>query len=376
MIKGVDISTLLELERLKTKFYDNGVENKLENILASHGVNSVRLRLWNSPFDIDGVAYGGGSDDLVTVIELARRCKAVGMSFLLDFHYSDFWADTGKQTKPKAWRGYNLEKLCDAVKRYTASVLEYLSAAGVCPDMIQPGNEISKGLLWPEGRFPEYEAACSILQSAISGIRLAAPGAKIVLHTAAEPEHEVYTSFLDNYGSRLDYDIIGISYFPYKKNYGLGTLEENIDILSKKYNRPVCIVETAMPYTTEDYAGLEKLGVNARKGMATKNTSMLENSKYSISPEGQFKYMRELAGMLQKHSGSAEHEEADLHNPSSQCLGFYYWEPAWIPVVGSGWATSASIQYLGVKEPCGNEWANQALFDYDGNALPALDAFR
>ena len=119
MIKGVDISTLLELEKLKTKYYDNGAERKLEEILASHGVNSVRLRLWNSPFDIDGVAYGGGSDDLVTVIETARRCKAAGMSFLLDFHYSDFWADTGRQIKPKAWRSYKLDKLCEAVKRYT-----------------------------------------------------------------------------------------------------------------------------------------------------------------------------------------------------------------------------------------------------------------
>lgn len=357
MIKGVDISTLLELERLKTKFYDNGAEGKLEDILASHGVNSVRLRLWNSPFDIDGVAYGGGSDDLVTVIELARRCKAVGMSFLLDFHYSDFWADIGRQMKPKAWRGYDTDKLCDAVKRYTVSVLEYLTAAGVCPDMIQPGNEISNGILWPEGRFPEYGTACSILQSAITGIRMTAPDAKVILHTAAEPEHEVYTGFLDKYGSRLDYDIIGVSYFPYKKTYGLSALEENIEILSKKYNKDVCIVETAMPYTIEDYAGLEKLGDNARKGMAAGKNSALDNSKYSISTEGQSEYMKELIEMIGRHP---------------QCLGFYYWEPAWIPVVGSGWATSASIQYLEVKEPCGNEWANQALFDYEGNALPAL----
>lgn len=112
-----------------------------------------------------------------------------------------------------------------------------------------------------------------------------------------------------------------------------------------------------MPYTTEDYAGLEKLGENARKGMAAGKNSALDNSKYSISPEGQSEYMKELIEMIGRHP---------------QCLGFYYWEPAWIPVVGSGWATSASIQYLGVKESCGNEWANQALFDYEGNALPAL----
>lgn len=360
MIKGVDISTVLELERLKTKYYDNDVQNDLISILAANGVNSVRLRLWNSPFDVDGVAYGGGSDDLVTVIEIAKRCRKAGMSFMLDFHFSDFWADTGKQVKPKAWRSYNLQKLCEAVKRYTVSVLEYLTAAGVCPDMIQPGNEISNGILWPEGKFPEYEAACELLEAAISGIRFAAPEAKIVLHMSAEPEQPVYTEFLDVYGSRLDYDVIGISYFPYKKSYGLSTLKENIKQLAGKYHKDICIVETAMPYTTQDYAVQEKLGANARKGMAAKNASMLKNLKYDISPEGQLEYMRELISIAEE---------------MPECMGFYYWEPAWIPVVGSGWATSASIQYLGVKEPCGNEWANQALFDYEGRALPALDAY-
>lgn len=360
MIKGVDISTVLELERLKTKYYDNGVQNDLIDILASNGVNSVRLRLWNSPFDIDGVAYGGGSDDLVTVIEIAKRCSRAGMSFLLDFHYSDFWADTGKQVKPKAWKNYELPRLCEAVKRYTVSVLEYLTAAGVCPDYIQPGNEISNGILWPEGKFPQYKAAFELMEAAISGIRYVAPEAKIVLHTSADPEHPVYTEFLDVYGKRLGYDIIGISYFPYKKSYGLSILKENLKQLADKYHKQVCVVETAMPYTTQDYAAKEKLGENARKGMAANDAAVIEKLKYNISPEGQLEYMRGLIKMV---------------NEVDSCVGFYYWEPAWIPVVGSGWATSASIQYLGVKEPCGNEWANQALFDYEGRALPALDAY-
>ena len=184
--------------------------------------------------------------------------------------------------------------------------------------------------------------------------------AKIVLHTAAEPEMPVYTEFLDVYGSRLDYDIIGISYFPYKKSYGLGILKENLKALSAKYHKDVCVLETAMPYTTQDYASQEKLGANARKGMAAKDAAVIEKLRYSISPEGQLEYMRELMETV---------------NAVGSCIGFYYWEPAWIPVVGSGWATSASIQYLGVKEPCGNEWANQALFDYEGRALPALDAY-
>ena len=204
--------------------------------------------------DFDGVAFVGVSDDLVTGLVIAICGRRAGRSFLLDFHYSDFWADTGKQVKPKAWKNYELPRLCEAVKRYTVSVLEYLTAAGVCPDYIQPGNEISNGILWPEGKFPQYKAAVELIEAAISGIRYAAPEAKIVLHTSAEPEHPVYTEFLDAYGKRLDYDIIGISYFPYKKSYGLSILKENLKQLADKYHKQVCVVETAMPYTTQDYA--------------------------------------------------------------------------------------------------------------------------
>ncbi|MGN1187977.1 MAG: glycosyl hydrolase 53 family protein, partial [Lachnospiraceae bacterium] len=202
-VKGVDISTLLELEKLHTKYYDNGICGDLVDILAAHGVDGVRLRLWNSPFDSDGIAYGGGTDDLITVIEIAKRCKAAGMSFFLDLHYSDFWADAGKQTKPKAWKDYSMSKLCDAVKRYTVSVLEYLEAAGVRPDMVQPGNEITNGLLWPEGKFPEYKSALKLIDAAIEGIRSFNNDIKIVLHLSPEPEHPVYTEFMDVFGKEL-----------------------------------------------------------------------------------------------------------------------------------------------------------------------------
>ncbi len=359
-VKGVDISTLLELEKLHTKYYDNGICGDLVNILAAHGVDGVRIRLWNSPFDSDGIAYGGGSDDLITVIEIAKRCKAARMSFFLDLHYSDFWADAGKQTKPKAWKDYSMSKLCDAVKRYTISVLEYLEAAGVCPDMVQPGNEITNGLLWPEGKFPEYKSALKLINAAIEGIRSFNNNIKIVLHLSAEPEHPVYTEFMDVFGKELDYDIIGISYFPYKKTYGLSILEKNILKLAELYNKPICLVETAMPYTTEDYAEREKLRERARKGMAAKNAEVVLNDGYEISVEGQKEYLTKLISLMMS---------------MPEVMGFYYWEPAWIPVVGSGWATSASLKYLGVSEPCGNEWANQALFDYEGNALPALKAY-
>ena len=183
---------------------------------------------------------------------------------------------------------------------------------------------------------------------------------EIVFHLSAEPEHPVYTEFMDVYTGRLDYDIIGISYFPYKNTYGLSVLKEHIEKLSHKYNKQICLVETAIPYTTEDYAEREKLREHARKGMATKSAESAINGVHDISIEGQKQYLTCFI---------------DIMKEMPEVMGFYYWEPAWIPVVGSGWATSASLQYLGVSEPCGNEWANQALFDYEGNALPALKAY-
>lgn len=356
-IKGVDISTMSELKRLKVKYYDDGKEKDIVDILSSYGINSVRLRLWNSPFDSDNIHYGGGTDDLITVIEIARKCKKAGMSFLLDFHYSDFWADAHRQLKPKAWMNYDFPKLCEAVRRYTVSTLEYLEAAGVRPDMVQPGNEIVGGLLWPEGQFPAYENAARLLESAIDGIRSFNRDIPVVLHLTTEISHPVYTEFLDRCGNGLDYDVIGVAYYPYKNEYSIDILKERMKELAVKYGKRVCLLETAMAYTTEDYGKLEKLSDKARKGMAAR----YRRAEFPATREGQAEYMEKLMKAL------AEVKE---------CLGFYYWEPDWIPVVGSGWATSASLQYLGVSEPCGNEWANQALFDYEGNALPALRAIK
>ncbi len=357
LLKGVDISTMQELSRLKVKYYDDGQEKDVVDILSGYGVNSVRLRLWNSPYNSDTIPYGGGTNDLITTIEIARRCKAAGMSFLLDFHYSDFWADATKQLKPKAWKNYSFDELCAAIKRYSASVIEYLNAAGVCPDMVQPGNEIVNGLLWPEGKAPNYERMAKLLKAAISGIKAASTDIKIILHLAVEPEHSIYGDFLDTYGRELDYDGIGVSYYPYKNNFGLDTLKGNMQTISEKYGKDIYLLETAMAYTTEDYGKLEKLNDHARKGMAAR----VRDVEFPATKEGQADYLKKL-----------------LENISEieKCRGFYYWEPDWIPVVGSGWATSASLQYLGVAEPCGNEWANQALFDYEGNALPALKVIK
>ena len=155
-IKGADISSLLEVEAHGGVFSDEKGVRSAPLILRDHGMNLVRLRLWNDPYDAEGNAYGAGTNDLPRTMELARRCKALGLPWLLDLHYSDFWADPGKQWPPKAWSNLDADGLAQAVYYYTRDTLETLKAEGLLPAMVAVGNEISNGLLWPLGRVPNW----------------------------------------------------------------------------------------------------------------------------------------------------------------------------------------------------------------------------
>ena len=155
--KGMDISTLLEVEKCGAKFYDGkGPEDALD-ILKRYDVNAVRIRLWNDPYSEDGEPYGAGTNDFASVIALSRRAREKGFDILLDYHYSDFWADPGKQFIPKAWRGYSVEELEQAVYNYTKDTLLDLKEQGLLPNMVQVGNELTNGLLWPYGKVPDYD---------------------------------------------------------------------------------------------------------------------------------------------------------------------------------------------------------------------------
>ena len=151
-IKGFDLSTLAEVERCGGRFFDHGQGGDAMAILRRYGGNYVRLRLWNDPYDTLGRDYGAGICDLPTVLSLAHRAKVLGMHWLLDLHYSDFWADPGKQIVPKAWQGLSEDGLAEAVYSYTRDVLAACRAAGTVPDMVQVGNELTNGLLWPTGK--------------------------------------------------------------------------------------------------------------------------------------------------------------------------------------------------------------------------------
>lgn len=362
-IKGMDISTLIEEEACGAVYYDeNGKPGDLLRILSDHGVNSVRLRLWNDPYDAEGRPYGAGTNDLAKTIELAKRAKAFGMSVLLDFHYSDFWADPGKQTVPKAWAGLDVEGLTRAVYDYTFDTISQMRGAGVEPDLIQIGNEITNGLLWPTGRKPEYDNIASYISSGIRAVKDSGCKAKIMIHLDNGGNNEMYVDWFDHYFERgEDFDIIGLSYYPFWHGT-IGALEANMKDMIARYGKDIIVAEVSMGFSTEDYRSYEGRPDSELKGMATR-AELLAALEYPMTVDGQSDFMVDVMGRI-----------ASL--PEGKGLGFYYWEPGWIPVPGCGWAEPAALEYTGEKGPGGNEWANQALFDYDGKVLKTLGVIR
>ena len=209
-LKGADLSTLLEVERCGGRFYDlNGREDDAINILARHGVNHVRLRLWNDPHSEVGESYGGGGCDLNTVAALARRAKDLGLTWQLVFHYSDFWTDPGKQNLPKAWRGLGQAELEKAVYSFTRDTLQSLKAQGLAPDLVSVGNEITSGLLWPDGKVPAWERIARLVSSGIRAVRDTLPEAKALIHldNGGRPEIslEWFSHYVENAGEDSDW---------------------------------------------------------------------------------------------------------------------------------------------------------------------------
>ena len=221
-LKGADLSTLLEVERCGGRFFDlDGREDDAMSILARRGVNHVRLRLWNDPYSETGECCGGGGCDLNTVAALAKRAKDLGLAWQLVFHYSDFWADPGKQNLPKAWRGLSTKALESAVYAFTRDTLQNLKAQGLAPELVSVGNEITNGLLWPDGKVPAWDRIARLVSSGIRAVRDTLPEAKALIHLDNGGRPEVF--FVP-----LDRRLLGVFYYegkeyegelpPYKQN--------------------------------------------------------------------------------------------------------------------------------------------------------------
>lgn len=361
-VKGMDLSTLLELERCGAKYYDNGEERDLLAIMKSYDVDTIRIRLWNDPWSETGESYGAGENDLKTSLEIAKRVTAAGFGVLLNFHYSDFWADPGKQIKPKAWADYGVKELEQAVYDYTLESMQTFLDAGVNITMVQVGNELSNGLLWPEGKVPNYDNIATFVNAGIRAVRKADATIPVMIHLDNGGNNALYREWFDNFTKRgEDFEIIGLSYYPFWHG-SLQMLNDNMNDIAERYGKNLVIAEVSMGYTMEDYKNYEKLSDEERKGYATR-PALVEKIEYPMTKQGQYDFMEDFLNRIS-------------HIKGGKGKGFFYWEPAWIPVPGSGWATPASLKYMNDPGPCGNEWANQALFDYDGNALPTLSLIR
>ena len=366
-VRGVDISMLETVEDAGGTFQLNGTSQDLLPLLKSQGVNLVRLRLWVDPKSTSNEVYGGGDSDLARVIRLAKRAKAQNMAFMLDLHYSDFWTDPGKQFKPKAWAALSTDELVAQVQSYTQDVVGQLIAAGGAPDYVQIGNELNSGMLWPAGKnwaangetVGGFDVLARLLSAGVTGVRAAETAggvttpAKTILHLAEGGNNSKFRWWFDEITKRkVSFDIIGISYYPYWHGT-LAALQSNMNDMVSRYSKPVMVVETAYAFTLENG---DSLGNNF--GQASDAT----NGGYPATAAGQRSFLKDLKAKI-------------AAVPNGQGLGFVYWEPDWLPVNDATWATDAGISYLNTTGNVGNAWENQALFDFNGDALPALAEF-
>jgi len=242
-ILGADISFLPELESRGIKFSDNGVQDDAIDILKKHGFNYIRLRIFNDPAAPKGYSPGKGFCDLEHTKAMAKRIKASGMKFLLDFHYSDTWADPGKQFKPSAWAGEDFPALKKSIYDFTAKVMQELKDQGTTPDMVQVGNEINHGMIWPDGAINNLDTLAQFLYSGITAVKAVSPRTTIMLHIALGGQNTESRFWLDAMAERkVPFDVIGLSYYP-KWHGTLTDLKNNMDDLAKRYPQQVMVAE-------------------------------------------------------------------------------------------------------------------------------------
>ncbi len=366
-IRGMDASAVLVNENSGVKYYNyEGEEQDVFMTLAQSGVNYIRLRVWNDPYDENGNGYGGGNNDVATAIELGKRATKYGMKVCIDFHYSDFWADPKRQHAPKAWEGMTPEEKCDALYTFTKESLSEILDAGVNVGMVQIGNEINNGMSG-ETLLP---VVMNLLSSGSRAVREVSDAydkdIQIVVHyTNIEETDKIDRIAMNLLNFGIDYDIFGLSYYPFwdGTNENMQTVAKNIQ---ETYGKKVMIAETSYCYTSEDGDGC---------GNSLVGTDDLVDG-YAASVQSQATMIRDIC---------AAANEVGV-------LGIFYWEGTWIPVgeasadnspiwekYGSGWASSFASDYdpddAGLYYG-GCSWDNQAMFDFDGYPLASLNVFK
>jgi arabinogalactan endo-1,4-beta-galactosidase len=367
---GVDVSTVLSLEESGVVFRDAaGEPADLFAVLADNGVNSVRIRVWNDPYDASGRGYGGGTVDVDRAVRIGQRATAAGLDVLVDFHYSDFWADPARQLAPKAWEGLSDADTVTALHDFTADALQRFEDAGVDVRMVQVGNETNNAIAGHTRPGREIDAQFAALVSAGSAaVREVLPDALVAVHFT-NPEtpgrYATYAAGLDAFD--VDYDVFASSYYPYWHG-AIDNLTAVLSEVATTYGKQVIVAETSWAHTLEDGDGYPNvIGAGGITG------------QYPVSVQGQAWELRDVIAAVAAVGDAG--------------IGVYYWEPAWLPVgppseaeanrllweqFGSGWATSAAGDYDPVhvgEYYGGSAWDNQALFAWDGTPLESLRTF-
>ena len=369
-IMGMDASCVPALEKGGVKYYDyDGAEKDVYEILSKNGINYIRVRVWNDPFTADGNGYGGGNCDINNAIEIGKRATQYGMKLLVNFHYSDFWADPGKQMVPKAWKGMDIDEKSEALYEYTRDCLQQLVDAGVDVGMVQIGNETNGAMCGESSTaLGGWKKIMQLMSAGSRAVREVCPEALVAVHFANPEKADSYVSYgknLDYYG--VDYDVFASSYYPFWH----GTLDNLAAVLSniaETYGKKVMVAETSYAFTGED---TDFYGNTIGEGGGIVKD-------YPFTMQGQANLVRDVINTVA--------------NRTTNGIGVFYWEGTWISSggesweensalwekYGSGWASSYAGEYDSADA---GQWYggcavdNQAFFTADGKVTEALKVF-
>ncbi|MBQ6465009.1 MAG: glycosyl hydrolase 53 family protein [Oscillospiraceae bacterium] len=364
-ILGMDVSSLIAEEQSGVRYYDfDGQERDLLQILADSGVTHIRVRVWNHPYDEQGRGYGGGNCDAEKAAELGKRAAAAGLKLIVDFHYSDFWADPGKQKAPLAWQDMDIETKSQALYEFTCGSLKRIKDAGAEIAMVQIGNE-TNGALCGETKWHEIRM---LMSAGSRAVRELCPDALVAVHFANPENSEAMLDYAYRMSIGVDYDVFASSYYPFWH----GTLENLASVLrqiAETYGKKVMVMETSYAYTGAD---TDFFG----NSIGDESAGIVKN--YPFTVQGQ---------------ANSVHDVIETVAGLPDGLGVVYWEGAWISVgteswetnhalweqFGSGWASSYASAYDpddAGKWYGGSSWDNQAFFDPQGRPLESLRLFK